>query len=323
MKFQPDRLQEGVITVGTRGSQLALWQAQNVMDNLTECYPEQRFAIKVITSKGDIEQEKPLPAIGGKGLFTEALDDALLNQEIHLAVHSHKDLPITSTGPITTAAVLEREKANDVVVSNTKQRLIDMPAGSIIGTSSTRRSAQLLALRRDFVIKNIRGNVDTRIKKVLDDTSEFHATLLAYAGVHRLNMLGSCSEILDIDQMLPAPAQGSIAIQCLKDSAIYSLCRAIDDKNSHLCTQAERGFLWGLGGGCSMPIAAYAEIKGDEIFMRGKVLSIDGKDEISLSGTQSNASLLSNDDAFQFGASLAQQALTRGARGLLSSCSPS
>lgn len=306
-----------VLYVGSRGSQLALWQAKSVMAELKNTHPQLSFDLKIFSSLGDIDQEKPLPAIGGKGLFTKTLDDALLGGQIHLAVHSHKDLPIAAQSPIVTAAVLKRELANDIVVTKNGCALSRLPNNAIIGTSSTRRSAQLLAMKKNYRIKNIRGNVETRIEKVLDQHGDFDATLLAYAGVKRLNLLERCAQILDFDQMLPAPAQGSIAVQCIKHSESLSLCQALDHTHSRFCTEAERGFLFGLGGGCSMPIAAYAFIDNDVLLLKGKVLSPMGEHEIYLKDTQIIANHFTIENAFDFGIKLAETAIKRGAKELL------
>lgn len=305
--------------VGTRGSQLALWQANAVVSLLKKAYPDVAWDIKIFSTTGDLETEKPLPAIAGFGVFTKALDEALLRQEIDLAVHSEKDLPIGVRGMITTAAVLKREKANDVVVSKGNLNLFDAPSGAIIGTSSTRRSSQLLAMKKGLVMANIRGNVETRIKKVLDETSVFQSTILAYAGVKRLKLLNYCAQILDFEQMLPAPAQGSIAIQCLIDSQAHFMCRAINHIETRLCTEAERGFLFGLGGGCSMPVAAYAQIEKGTMAMRGKVLSLDGTKVISLKEERPLFPTITFEHAFEFGVQMATRAVEQGAKELLSS----
>lgn len=303
--------------LGTRGSKLALWQANAAVSALKMAFPDTSFELRIYTSVGDLDQEKPLPKIGGKGVFTAALDDALLRQEIDLAVHSHKDLPIADSDPIVKACVLEREEAYDVVVAKGKACLADAPNGAVIGTSSTRRSSQLLAMGKSFALENIRGNVETRINKALDDNTNFFATVMAYAGLKRLNLLHYASEVLNFDQMLPAPAQGSIAIQCLKDSEIYAMCRSVDHFTTRLTTEAERGFLYGLGGGCSMPVAAYAVVLQGILSMQGKVLSIDGKNVIALKEKISVTSNFTYHHAFDFGISMANVALRQGAKNLL------
>lgn len=305
------------ILVGTRGSMLACEQARLVIEILQKTYPNYFFEQKIYTSAGDIEQEKPLPLIGQRGLFTKALDQALLQNEIHISVHSHKDLPIDKEGPIVTAAVGRRENAQDVLITKRKLCLKDLPKKAVIGTSSTRRASQILAFNPSFILKDIRGNVDTRINKALDSDGIYDGIVLAYAGLSRLNLLKYCHEILSFDDMLPSPAQGSIAIQCLAGSKMEVLCQAIDHRESRLAVESERGFLFGLGGGCSIPVAAYAHLSDGNLNMRGKVISADGKQVVLVQRSIAINHNFTVDNAFSFGIEVAENAWLRGAKEIL------
>src|SRR5512143_2027256 len=251
------------LTIGTRGSALARWQADWVQSRLKAAWPELRCDIKLFQTSGDKILDKPLPEIGGKGLFTEELENALRSGEIDIAVHSLKDLPIDHAAGLTIGAIGEREDPRDVLISRQYHTLVNLPQGARIGTSSLRRSAQLLAARPDLTILALRGNVDTRIRKAqqgANGASDYDAIVLAAAGVLRLGFGLHISEYLSFEVMLPAPGQGAVAVQCrADDQRTIDLLHPIDHAPTRSAVTAERAFLNGLGGGCSAPVAAYAQ----------------------------------------------------------------
>jgi len=292
------------LTVGTRGSALARWQTDWVIARLTAAWPGLTCTINLFQTSGDRILDKPLPEIGGKGLFTEELENALRSGEIDLAVHSLKDLPIENAPGLTLGAISERADAHDVLISRQYYTLRNLPQGARVGTSSLRRSAQLLAARPELHLLPLRGNVDTRIRKAMQ--GEYDAVVLAAAGVLRLEFGSHIAEYLSFDVMLPAPGQGALAVQCrTDDKATRALLQPIDHAPTRSAVSAERAFLTGLGGGCSAPVAAYAQAN----HLVGLVASQDGKRVIRVSGE--------GDDPVVLGTELAQQALAQGAQELL------
>ncbi|MCX7841351.1 MAG: hydroxymethylbilane synthase, partial [Anaerolineae bacterium] len=242
-------------------------------------YPHIEIVIRTITTRGDTHTDAPLPQIGDKGLFTRELEAALLAGEIHCAVHSLKDLPtqspISNLQSLTIAAITERADARDVLISRHNLDLNHLPRGARIGTSSLRRAAQLRAYRPDVHIVNLRGNVDTRLRKAQSD--EYDAIVLAAAGVLRLGHAERITEFLSFDVMLPAPGQGALAVQTrADDTTTRALLEPLDHAPTRAATTAERAFLRALGGGCQVPIAAYGEVNGDTLRLRGLVASTDG-----------------------------------------------
>ncbi len=300
------------LTLGTRSSQLARRQTDHVIQRLRAVWPPLDCHTKLFTTSGDRILDKPLPEIGGKGLFTEELENALRSGEIDIAVHSLKDLPIDDAPGLTLGAICEREDARDVLISRDRRPLSNLPHGARVGTSSLRRAAQLLATRPDLVLLPLRGNVDTRIHKAT--TGDYDAIVLAAAGVLRLDLGEHISEYLPFDVMLPAPGQGALAVQCrADDSATHALLAPIDHAPTRAAVTAERAFLNALGGGCSAPVAAYAQSaishQRSAITLTGLVASRDGRRIIHVSGGGSNPLAL--------GAELAQRALVQGAGELL------
>lgn len=296
------------IIFATRPSALARWQTQRVIQLLQAAHPGVEFAEHVITTTGDRVLDQPLPEIGGKGLFTRELEDALLSGRVHAAVHSLKDLPVEETPGIVVAAILERDAAQDVLVSAQGQKLSDLPEGARVGTCSLRRSAQLLARRPDLAILPLRGNVDSRVKKLMN--GEYDAIVLAQAGLTRLGLQNHISEIFPLDVMLPAPGQGALAVQCRADDAeTLELLAAIHDPSTAAAVKAERAFLSGLGGGCSLPVAAFAQKNNGRIILTGAVISADGRQSIRLSAVDQEPQKL--------GQRLAALVLERGAAELL------
>ena len=296
------------LTFATRPSALARWQTARVIQLLQAAHPGLECTEYVITTKGDRVLDRPLPEIGGKGLFTSELEKALLSGKVHAAVHSLKDLPVEATPGIVVAAIPEREVAYDVLVCAEGQTLSSLPEGARVGTCSLRRTAQLLARRPDLTILPLRGNVETRLRKVL--SGEYDAIILAQAGLTRLGLQAHISEVFPLEVMLPAPGQGALAVQCrAEDTETFELLAAIHDPLTAAAVGAERAFLSGLGGGCSLPIAAFAEKNNGQIILTGAVISADGKQAIRLSAVDK--------EPYKLGERLAELVLERGAAELL------
>ena len=263
------------LIIGTRASELALWQTNWVAQELTALNPGIEIVVQTITTKGDKQTAIPLPQIGDKGLFTHEIEAALLARQIHLAVHSLKDLPTELPRGLTLGAITEREDARDVLVSRLKLGLDHLPRDARVGTSSLRRAAQLRAHRPDLQIVNLRGNVDTRLRKSASD--EYDAIVLAAAGVLRLGYADHIIEYLSLEVMLPAPGQGALAVQArADDAATLELLNPLDHTPTRAATMAERAFLRALGSGCAQPIAAYGEVNGETLRLRGLIASADG-----------------------------------------------
>lgn len=300
------------LTFGTRGSALARWQTDMVAGKLQALFPSLPIEKIIFTTRGDKELSKPLPEIGGKGLFTAELEAALRSGEIDLAVHSLKDLPTEDPRGLTIGAVLPRENPADVLVSRAEFTLTNLPRGATVGTSSLRRAAQLLAQRPDLNIISLRGNVDTRIRKALDESGPYDAIVLAAAGLNRMGLSAHISQLLPFDVMLPAPGQGAVAVQCrIDDSETRRLLAKIHHPPTLAAVTAERAFLAGLGGGCSIPVGALATQAKDTLTVRGMVAATDGTRLIRISHSGAVA------DAAQLGAALAQMALEKGAADIL------
>jgi hydroxymethylbilane synthase len=265
------------IRLGTRGSPLALYQAHLVRDLLTDHWKLEpgHIEIVVIETKGDRILDRPLYDVGGKGLFIKAIEEALLDSDIDLAVHSMKDVPSILDAGFEIAAILEREDVRDALIAPGIGQLLDLPQGSRIGTSSPRRRAQLKSLRPDLDIRDLRGNVDTRLGRVVDGTVQ--ATILASAGLKRLGKIDRASCLVPIDQMLPAAAQGAIGIEIrLGDERMQAITAPINHTLTANAVHAERAVLAKLGGSCLTPVAAYAQIQGDGMQLAAKLFSLDG-----------------------------------------------
>jgi hydroxymethylbilane synthase len=264
------------LTFATRPSALARWQTQWVIQALQQAWPGLVCQEEIITTRGDRILDQPLPEIGGKGIFTQELEAALLDGRVHAAVHSLKDLPVADPVGLVTGAIPARAEVRDVLVSARGYTLDSLPDGARVGTSSLRRSAQLLALRPDLRIESLRGNVDTRLRKARQE--QYDAIILAGAGVMRLGLAAVVSQWLPLSIMLPAPGQGALAVQCrAEDGESLAHLSALEDTPTRLATLAERAFLAHLGGGCSLPIAAYATVIGRQIELQGLVASLDGQ----------------------------------------------
>src|SRR5829696_2756763 len=280
------------LVIGSRGSKLALWQAEHARERLQELDPQIDIRIEIIKTTGDVKKD-PLSVIGGKGVFTKELEDALLDGRIDIAVHSLKDLPTVLPEGLSISAICEREDARDALVLRSGVRngsLLHLREGAVVGTSSQRRLAQLKALRGDVVVKDLRGNVDTRIRKL--DEGQYDAVILASAGLVRLGLQERISARISIDEMLPAVGQGAIAIETRSDNELaVQSTSALDHPETRLACLAERAFLRGLGGGCQLPIAAHAIIEHDVLKLDGLVAKPDGSKRLqeSLSGPPDTA----------------------------------
>lgn len=263
------------LRIATRGSKLALIQAELAASKLRAARPGLTVELVTITTAGDRDQSTPLPEGERAGWFTSAIQDALLRNEADLAVHSYKDLPTKRPRGLVIAAVPVREDPRDALVSRERLGLRALPAGAVVGTSSPRRAAQLLELRPDLDVRPIRGNVDTRIAKV--QAGEFDATVLALAGLRRLGLEPRADEVFGFEEMLPAPAQGALALECrTDDAATRALLSAIDDPALRQSVTAERMFLATIDGGCSFPAAAYAEHFGTTLKLNA-LIAVDGR----------------------------------------------
>ncbi len=295
----------------TRPSALARWQTQWVINALQNIHRDLMCEEKIITTQGDKILDKPLPEIGGKGLFTQELESELLSGAVHCAVHSLKDLPVENPTGLTIGCIPTRAEVRDVLISANSYSISTLPANASIGTSSLRRASQILSLRPDIKTESLRGNVDTRLRKALD--GQYDAIILAGAGLTRLGLDKHVTEWIPLDVMLPAPGQGALAIQCrADDQTTLSLLAALEDDSTRKAVTAERAFLSGLGSGCSVPVAAYGNVKGQTsnvITLTGLVASIDGKQMIKVSGEESNA--------LELGKHLADEAIAQGANEIL------
>ena len=259
-----------MLTIGSRGSQLALWQARWVSARLNELGHECR--IEVIRTTGDRITDVPLAKVGTKGLFTKEIEEALLAGAVDLAVHSLKDMPTEIPPGLKLAAIPEREDPRDAVVG---RRLAELGAGARVGTSSLRRTAQLLALRPDLVVESLRGNLDTRLRKVAE--GQYDAIVLAAAGLRRLGWADRIAEILAPEAMCPAVGQGALAIETRDDAGeAQEACAALDHPPTRIAITAERALLAGLGGGCQVPIGAHAVVAEGCVHLRATVASPDG-----------------------------------------------
>ena len=258
------------LRIGTRASRLALLQTEIVAASLRQAWPDVALEVVEITTAGDRDRTSPLTSGEGAGWFTSAIQDALLADEVDLAVHSYKDLPTARPDGLVIAAVPQRADPRDAIVSRGGATLAGLPAGAVVGTSSPRRAAQTTALRPDLELRPIRGNVDTRLAKV--DAGEYDAALFAIAGLERLGMADRASHVFGFEEMLPAPAQGALAVECRRDdSETRRLLAAIDDRDLRGLVSAERAFLAALEAGCSFPAAAYAESFGTTLKLHGLV----------------------------------------------------
>lgn len=261
--------------IGTRGSKLALFQSNLVKELLEKNYPKYNFVLKKIKTKGDILIDKALDRKIDKGFFVNEIQKMLINEEIHIAVHSLKDLPVESNENLLISAILKRANPQDVFVSKNKKKLEDFTENEIIGSSSLRRKAQLLKLNPKLNVIDIRGNVDTRIKKM--ERGEYDGLILAAAGIERLGLDNYITEFISNSDILSAPGQGAIAVEIKKDNIqLKKITSSINDEFSRVTTSTERSFMKLMGGGCNYPIAALSTVKNDKILIDGLVINMNG-----------------------------------------------
>ncbi|MFQ2270073.1 hydroxymethylbilane synthase [Aeromonas enteropelogenes] len=294
------------LKIATRKSPLALWQANFVKDRLEALYPELRVELVPMSTQGDKILDTPLAKVGGKGLFVKELETAMLEGRADIAVHSMKDVPVEFPEGLGLHTICEREDPRDAFVSNRFQAIDELPQGAVVGTSSLRRQCQLRAARPDLVIRDLRGNVNTRLAKL--DASEYDAIILAAAGLKRLEMDHRITAFIEPEQSLPANGQGAVGIECrLDDHELHALLAPLEHSETRARVLTERAMNRALQGGCQVPIGAYALVEGEQIWLRGLVGSPDGtrviRDEIR--GAVSDGEAL--------GEQLAQRLLAAGA----------
>ncbi|QPJ65919.1 MAG: hydroxymethylbilane synthase [Candidatus Nitrohelix vancouverensis] len=266
------------VVIGTRSSELAMWQANWIKSLIETQEIENQVVVEILKIKtlGDKILDVPLNKIGGKGLFVKEIEEAIMRKEADIAVHSMKDVPMKLPYELSIGAITERESPFDALISTSGQTLDTLPKGSRIGTSSLRRSSQLLAYRPDFEIKQLRGNINTRLAKL--EAGEFDAIILAAAGLHRMGWNDKITELISPDVILPAMGQGAVGIENRTyDMDIQAIVGRLDHEETHLTVEAERAFVQYLEGGCQVPIGAYATLDGDELTLKGLVASLDGK----------------------------------------------
>ena len=298
-----------IVRIATRRSALAKWQAHHVSGLLTAREPGLEVQLLELMTRGDRILDVPLAEVGGKGLFVKEIEDALLRGDAQIAVHSMKDLPAVEPPGLVIAAVPVREDPRDALVSHGK-KLAELPRGARVGTASLRRSAQLQAMRPDLRIETIRGNVATRLRKIDEG---FDAVVLAHAGLRRLGLTDRVAQIFSTEEMLPAVAQGALAIEARQDDAeTLRRLSPLEDRATRIQVEAERGFLRRLQGGCQVPIAGHAEVKGDVVRLRGLVANLDGT--VIIRGERAGPVA----EAARVGDELAEELLARGAGEILS-----
>jgi hydroxymethylbilane synthase len=286
------------LRIGSRGSPLALAQAREVQRRLAAAggLDAGRIEIKVIRTTGDAIQDRPLAEVGGKGLFTKEIEEALASGAIDLAVHSSKDMPTVLPPGLVLSAFLPREDPRDAFISRTAKSLNDLRPGAVVGTASLRRQAMVLRLRPDLRVVPMRGNVETRLRKL--EGGECEATLLALAGLKRLGLASAATAVLDVDEFLPAVGQGAIGIETREDdAATRRLVAAINDPDTATALAVERAFLAVLDGSCRTPIGGYAVVSGGEVRFRGMIVRPDGSEafETSRAGSRDDAARLGAD----------------------------
>ena len=301
------------LRIGSRGSALALWQADHVSALLRAAHPALEVAVEVITTTGDRILDAPLARIGGKGLFTREIEEALLEGRVDLAVHSLKDLPTTLPPGLSLAAVLSRHDPGDVLIAARGERFAALPAGARIGTSSLRRRAQILHARPDLKVETLRGNVPTRVRRA--ESGDFDAVILARAGVERLGLADRITEVLSTELLLPAPGQGALGLEArADDDRVRTLLLGLEEPLTRAATDAERGFLQALGGGCQVPVGALARAvpgRDGTLRLEGMVADPDGIE--LLRGVREG----SVREAAALGAGLAHELIARGAARIL------
>lgn len=300
------------LTIGTRQSLLALWQSNHIAALLRKQYPKCEVVLKKIVTKGDRILDVPLAQIGGKGLFTKEIEEDLLDGTIDLAVHSLKDMPTVLPEGLCLTAITERANVGDAFVSNKYGSFEELPLGAVVGTSSLRRKAQLLAKRPDLEIRDLRGNVDTRLRKL--DEGLYDAIILAAAGLERLGHGDRISSLISADVCLPAVGQGALAIEArTEDKEVRDMLSFLNDLTTKQATDAERAFLGLLEGGCQVPIGVHADVEGENIRIEAIIAALDGSTILrdTINGKA--------DDAISLGQQLGKKMLAAGGQEILAS----
>ena len=306
------------LVIATRGSALALWQANHIKALLQERHARLDVELLVLKTRGDVILDVPLAKVGGKGLFVKEIEEALLEGRADLAVHSMKDVPMVQPEGLTLGVVPEREVKSDLFLSERYDDLAALPPGATLGTSSLRRQAQVLAARPDIRVALLRGNVETRLRKMRE--GQYDAIILACAGVKRLGLSASREHVLAAPGFLPAVGQGALGVEMRSDREdLRELTAFLEHAPTRLCVEAERGFLAGLDGGCQVPIAADAELKNGEILLEGLVAEPDGSRVLrrSVRGDVGESAESGAERARKLGEGLARELLEAGARGIL------
>ncbi|WP_414147897.1 hydroxymethylbilane synthase [Erwinia sp. BNK-24-b] len=303
-------MSDKILRIATRQSPLALWQAHYVQQRLMASHPGLRVELVPMVTKGDIILDTPLAKVGGKGLFVKELEQALLDGRADIAVHSMKDVPVEFPQGLGLVTICEREDPLDAFVSHKFDSVDALPQGAVVGTSSLRRQCQLSARRPDLIIRSLRGNVGTRLSKL--DAGDYDAIILAVAGLKRLGQGDRIRHAMPAEESLPAVGQGAVGIECrLDDANTITLLAALNDEDTAIRVKAERAMNTRLEGGCQVPIGSFAELEGNELWLRGLVGSPDGSKMIR--GERRGP----REDAEKMGISLAEELLSNGAREIL------
>ncbi|MBV5278986.1 MAG: hydroxymethylbilane synthase [Campylobacteraceae bacterium] len=299
------------LIIATRGSKLALWQSEHVRDCLMEAHPGLEVELNVMMTKGDKILDTALAKIGGKGLFTKELEESMLRGESHIAVHSLKDVPMEFPHGLKLSVITKREDPRDAMLSEKYASLEALPMGAIVGTTSLRRRMQLLKFRPDFIIKNLRGNVNTRIRKLKD--GEFDAIILASAGINRLDLSSEVNYFTPISKeiMIPSSGQAALGIEIVDNAEIEKIVSVLNDENAIIETTIERDFIMILEGGCQVPIGVNAQLQGDEIVVKAILGLPDGSEMIS------EEIVGKREEYMMLGKKLAQKVIDNGAQALL------
>ncbi|WP_442592347.1 hydroxymethylbilane synthase [Parapusillimonas sp. JC17] len=298
------------LVIATRASRLALWQAEHVRDRLQELYPQCEVSLLTMTTRGDQILDRSLSKVGGKGLFVKELETALLDGRADLAVHSLKDVPVDMQSPFALSVVLERDDPRDAFVSNDYGSMDALPSGAVVGTSSLRREAQIRQRYPDLVVQPLRGNLDTRLGKL--DRGDYAAIILAAAGLRRLGLEGRIRGYLSVEQSLPAAGQGALGIEVLESRTdMHGWLSPLADPATTACALAERAVSRVLGGSCQVPLAAYAQVQGNNLVVDALVAEPDGSVIIRAQATGPVA------DANALGESAAHDLMAKGARPIL------
>ncbi len=298
------------LIIATRASQLALWQAHFVKERIERDFPGIRVELEEITSRGDKILDKPLALVGGKGHFTKELEDEMLAGNAHLAVHSLKDVPTFIPEGLELAAITERQDQSDVLLSHRYASLEELPEGAVVGTTSLRRRMQLLQRRPDLTVRDLRGNVNTRLRKLAE--GQYDAIILAYIGLARLDLLREIPHIQRLEWMIPPMGQAALGIEIVADNdEVRQIAMSLDDPDTHLCTDIEREFIAAIGAGCSAPVAVNARIEAETIDLRAMLGYPDGTEVLYEEWT------LPRTEAEGAGKRLAQKMIEEGALELL------